>query len=211
MRWFVCMPVASLDGASMWAYLWWNQSAGVCVRGRERELVCWAACVCVCVVSPGWGVCLSDVNSVLSDRFSTLPMAVKRARSPLPPPRGLISFFILSAIQLDFLRGHRGQGPFTKRDELGVCVSVCQCVHTRAQHPDFSENHWPMRSVTRAACFQNENKMALKEPANCHLLCQRIHSVPWCQENQLGNVIIKMSLPYSFKELGRKCNSVRLG
>lgn len=60
---------------------------------------------------------MSDVNSALSARFSTLPAAVKRARPSLPPPRGLISFFILSAIQLDFLRGQRGQVPFTKRDE----------------------------------------------------------------------------------------------
>ena len=57
---------------------------------------------------------MSDVNSELSARFSTLPAAVKRARPSLPPPRGLISFFILSAIQLDFLRGHRGRGAFTK-------------------------------------------------------------------------------------------------
>lgn len=89
------------------------------------------AFVCVCVVSPGLPVCVSDVNSVLSARFSTLPAAVKRARPSLPPPRGLISFFILSAIQLDFLWGHKGQGPFTKREEPGDCVCV---------YPDFPEN-----------------------------------------------------------------------
>lgn len=126
MRWFVCMPVASLDEVSMWVYLCENQSAGFCVfvGVRKRGGVLDYACV----VSPGWGVCVSDVNSVLSARFSTLPAAVKRARPSLPPPRGLISFFILSAIQLDFLWGHRGQGPFTKRDELGECVRVCVCI-----------------------------------------------------------------------------------
>lgn len=113
MRWFVCMPAGSLDGLSMWAYLCENQSAAVCVfvvvqegQGGYSEL----GSVGVCEISPGWGACVSDVNSALSARFSTLPAAVKRARPslPPPPPRGLISFFILSAIQLDFLRGHRG-------------------------------------------------------------------------------------------------------
>lgn len=105
---------------------------------------------------------MSDVNSVLSARFSTLPAAVKRARPSFPTPRGLISFFILSAIQLDFLRGHRGQGPFTKRDELGECVCVFVCAHT--QCPDFPENSRRMPSLTRAACFQNEKKGLEKVP-----------------------------------------------
>lgn len=94
--------------------------------------------LCVCVVSPGLAVCVSDVNSVLSARFSTLPAAVKTARPSLPPPRGLISFFILSAIQLVFLRGHRRQEPFPKKDEPGdsACTLTFQktlegCHHTR--------------------------------------------------------------------------------
>lgn len=123
MRWFVCMPVAWLDGLRMWAWLCENQLA-----------VVWCVCVCVRLVSPDWGACVSGLNSVLSARFSTLPAAVKRVRPSLPPPRGLISFFILSAIQLDFLRGHRGQGPFTwggmSRGDGHVCkfwflIHVC--------------------------------------------------------------------------------------
>lgn len=108
MRWFVCLPAPYFLGVSVCE----NQSGDVLMVSLRNT-----SCVlmCVCEVSPGFGVCGSDVNSLLSARFSMLPTAVKRARPSLPPPRGLISFFILSAIQLDFLRGHRGQGPFTKR------------------------------------------------------------------------------------------------
>lgn len=120
------MPVASFDGVSMWEYLCESQAAGVCAC--ERELMCR-----VCVVSPG----VSDVNSALSARFSTLPAAVKRARPSFPPPRGLISFFILSAIQLDFLWGHRGRGPFKYIGVSGVCVHTHK--HTLCEQTDFPE------------------------------------------------------------------------
>lgn len=78
--------------------------------------------------SPVWGVCVSDENSLLSARFSTLPAAMKRARPSLAPPRGFISFFILSAIQLDFLWEQRERGPFMKRNEMSVSVIISVCV-----------------------------------------------------------------------------------
>lgn len=114
MRRFVCTPAASLHRLSMRAHFCENQSADVCafvsLKEKNNKSLCADLSVCVCV-SPGFGVCVSDVNSLLSARFSTLPAAMKRARPSFPPPRGLISFFILSAIQLDFLWGHRRQRP----------------------------------------------------------------------------------------------------
>lgn len=143
----ICMHACRL---AWWAEhvsisLWKPVSCCLCVcrcagrAGGYSEL----GSVGVCEISPGWGACVSDVNSALSARFSTLPAAVKRARPslPPPPPRGLISFFILSAIQLDFLRGHRGQGPFTKRWAMGVFVCACTA------HPDFSRNNGRKPSV----------------------------------------------------------------
>jgi len=126
----ICMHACSLAwwGEYESISLWKPVGSCLCVCQCENEGYCVVLCVsvcecvcmraCVCAISPGLGVCVSDVNSVLSARFSTLPAAVKRARPSLPPPRGLISFFILSAIQLDFLWGDRGQGPFTRRVEL---------------------------------------------------------------------------------------------
>lgn len=121
-------------------------------------------CMCVCAFLPGLAVCVSDVNSVLSARFSTLPAAVKRARPSLPP-LGLISFFILSAIQLDFLWGHRGQGPFTKSDEPVDCVCVCVCTLFFPENTRRMCNNGYILLAKKKHCLfpdmkiQNENKV----------------------------------------------------
>lgn len=53
--------------------------------------------------SPGTVAEEPGVPSTASARFSILPTAIKRARPSLLPPFGLISFFMRSAIQFDFL------------------------------------------------------------------------------------------------------------
>lgn len=165
---------------------WWAEHVSISLSKPVSCCLCVCRCgvgwrggselgsVDVCAISPGWGVCASDVNSLLSARFSTLPAAVKAARPSLPPPRGLISFFILSAIQLDFLWGHSGQGPFTKTDELWERVCL-HAVHT----PTFQ------KQCAEAKCqwFHRARKMLL---VPCSIYMPGFHL-------QKGNATITMT------------------